>query len=613
MLLIEWEYNNMCGIFGYTGTRSAQPILIEGLQTLEYRGYDSAGIFTCSHGCEKAVGPIKNLVSILKDNNTSTSGIAHTRWATHGLPTLNNAHPHTDSSEQIWIAHNGIIENFEELKEGLKQRGIRFYSETDTEVLAKLIGIHYKNDLESAILHTIPYLRGAFGIAAMTKNSPDTIVGVRYGSPLIIGLGKDGNLISSDAAAILPHTREVLYLSDGDIAVITPESYTVKTFNNTPSKSSVETIDWDPGTVKKDGYEHYMLKEIHDAPSVIIDTLRGRTITAKGRVKLGGLESVLSDITKTKKITITGCGSAYYAGLCGSYMFKEYTTIDSEVILASEYRYAAQKHNKENILLAISQSGETADTLAAIKKATEKKQLTLGIVNTVGSSIARETTAGVYNHAGPEIAVASTKAFISQLTVLALITILLGRESSLTEKEAKKIVSALEQLPEHIEGILKQKEKIKEIAQDISKFDNALFIGRHTHMPIAYEGALKLKEVAYIHAEAYAGGELKHGPIALLDENCPIIALAPEDHVFEKMKSNIAEAKARKAPILTISTCGQEIASMSDWHILIPKTHPVVQPILSTVPLHLLAYYAGVAKGLDVDKPRNLAKSVTVE
>ena len=603
----------MCGIFGYTGTRSAQPLLIEGLQTLEYRGYDSAGIYTPSHGCQKAVGPIKNLVATLKDDNTSTSGIAHTRWATHGLPTLQNAHPHMDASEQVWIAHNGIIENWEELKEGLRQRDIRFYSDTDTEVLAKLIGIHYKNDLRQAILETIPYLRGAFGIIAISKNKPDTLVAVRYGSPLVVGLGTDGNFISSDASAILPYTREVIYLNDGDIATITPEKYSITTFENTPSNSAVENIDWDVQTIKKDGYDHYMLKEIHEAPKVIADTLRGRTIPTKGRVRLGGLESVLKNISEAKKITITGCGSAHYAGLCGSYLFKEHTSIDSEVILASEYRYTKQKHHKENIVLAISQSGETADTLAAIKKANENKQLTLGIVNTVGSTIARETKAGVYNHAGPEIAVASTKAFISQLTVLALITILLGREGGMKEEEAKEIITALECLPDQIQSILNQKKDIEKIASDIAKFNNALFIGRHSHMPIAYEGALKLKEVAYIHAEAYAGGELKHGPIALLDESCPIVALAPQDHVFEKIKSNIEEARARKAPILTITTDTYETSSISDWQIHVPKTHPVVQPILSTIPLHLLAYYVGVARGHDVDKPRNLAKSVTVE
>lgn len=604
----------MCGIFGYVGNRTAQPLLLDGLRTLEYRGYDSAGIFVPGYGVVKSVGPIVNLAEKITKPIDGTSGIAHTRWATHGAPTEENAHPHRDMSGSVWVVHNGIIENFREIKEGLTVQGVTCDTQTDTEVLAKLIGTLYAGDLYAAVREALRRVRGTYGLAVIAEDDPHQIVVARMGSPIVLGLGSDGNFISSDSSALLAHTKDVVYLDDGEMAVVSSDGYEVHTVAGQKRQKTPEKVEWNVEAIQKDGYDHFMLKEIHEAPQVIKNTIRGRLLIEKGRAKLGGVEGVLDTLNTLHRLQIVGCGSAYYAGQVGRYMLEEYAGLPVEVELASEYRYKRNIPDKHSAVLAISQSGETADTRASLLKAKEQGLLTLGIVNVVGATIARETDAGVYNHAGPEVAVASTKAFISQLTVLVLLTLLLARERGMSQEEGVEIAQALYALPDVLSSVLEQADMIKQIAEKYAAYKDAIFIGRKFHTPIAYEGALKLKEVAYIHAEAYAGGELKHGPIAMLEENFPVIALCPHDDVYEKMVSNIEEVRARKAPLLSFTTSGDSaLASLSTDVIEIPKVHPIVQPIVTTVPLHLFAYYVGAARGLDVDRPRNLAKSVTVE
>lgn len=604
----------MCGIFGYVGKKQATPILLEGLKTLEYRGYDSSGIFVPGEGCVKAVGPINNLETKITKDIKGQSGIAHTRWATHGPPTELNAHPHLDMSGSVALVHNGIIENFRELKEGLIMQGIKFESDTDSEVLAKLIGSLNKGDLFEAVKKALVMVRGTYGIIVVSEHEPETLITARLGSPIVLGLAKDGNFISSDPSALLTHTKDVIYLEDGECAVITKDGYEISTILGEKLSKEPETIEWDVESVQKQGYEHFMLKEIYEAPEVIKNTIRGRLMPSKGKAKLGGIEGVLDKLTSLNRLVIVGCGSAYYAGQVGRCMFEEYAGLPTEVELGSEYRYKKNLPVDNSAVLAITQSGETADTLASVRAAKELDLLTLGVVNSVGSTIARETDAGVYNHAGPEIAVASTKAFISQLTVMVLLTLIIGREKGLSEAEGKQITEELASLPKVLEKYLKNTKAIEKVAKKYAKYRDIMYIGRKFHAPIAYEGSLKLKEVAYIHAEAYAGGELKHGPIAMLDESFPVVALVPQDDVYEKMVSNIEEVRARKAPVLAIATEGDKnIGEVADHVIYIPKVHPILQPIVTTVPLQLLAYYIGIEKGLNVDRPRNLAKSVTVE
>lgn len=604
----------MCGIIGYVGSRSASPILLEGLRTLEYRGYDSSGIFIPGHAPIKSVGPIDNLAVKVPGNMSGTSGIAHTRWATHGAPTEKNAHPHLDASGGIAVVHNGIIENYQTIKEGLITQGISFESETDSEVLAKLIGVIYRGNLIEAVREALTHVRGTYGLIAVAERDPGRLVTARLGSPVVIGLASHGNLVSSDPSALLLHTKDVVYLEDGECAVVTKDNYGVMTLGGKSKVKKSETVEWNIEAVQKNGFEHFMLKEIMEAPEVIENTIRGRLITTSGRAKLGGFEGVLNQITKLNRLTIVGCGSANYASQVGRCFLEEYAGLPTEVELASEYRYKINLSEKNSALLAVSQSGETADTLASLRSAKRHGLMTLGIVNAVGSTIARETDAGVYNHAGPEIAVASTKAFLSQLTVFVLLTLLIGREKGLSQSEGKEIVEGLTRLPAVLRTYLQDTSNIQAVAKKYAKYRDVIFIGRKFHRPIAYEGSLKLKEVSYVHAEAYAGGELKHGAIAMLDSNFPIIALAPQDDVYEKMISNIEEARARKAPILSIANEGDDaIGSISDDVLYVPKVHPILQPIVSTVPLQLLAYYIGVEKGLNVDRPRNLAKSVTVE
>lgn len=604
----------MCGIFGYVGKRSAEPILVEGLRTLEYRGYDSAGIFVPGYGAVKAVGPIANLAEKITDSIDGTSGIAHTRWATHGAPTEANAHPHTDMSESVWMVHNGIIENYQELKEGLRAQDITFATETDSEVLVKLIGTLYKGDLKAAVQEALTMVRGTYGIAVMSERNPNEIIVARMGSPIVLGIGSDGNFVASDPSALLAHTKDVIYLDDGEIAVVTKDAYEVLTTSGKKKEKEPEKVEWDLEQVQKQGYEHFMLKEIMEAPEVVENTMRGRLLVDRGRAKLGGFEGVLDKLTNLNRLTITACGSAYLAGHVGKYILEEYAKLPVEIELASEYRYKTNIPDKNSALLAITQSGETADTLAAVRIAKELGIPAYGMVNVVGSTIARETDAGMYNHAGPEVAVASTKVFISQLVAFVLLTLLIGREKGMTQEEGKEIATGLAALPDILRKQLEHTDTIKALAEKYKDYRDAMFIGRKFHAPLAFEGALKLKEITYIHAEAYASGELKHGSIALLDETFPVIALAPKDAVYEKTLSNMEEVKARKAPILALTTEGAtEVAHITDDVIYVPKVHPILQPIVSTIPLHLFAYYVGVAKGLNVDRPRNLAKSVTVE
>lgn len=606
----------MCGIFGYVGSKQATPILLGGLRQLEYRGYDSAGVYVAGAGVHKAVGKVASLDSLLLTTpHSGTAGIAHTRWATHGEPSVTNSHPHYDSQSRIFLVHNGIIENYQTLKTELQATGVMFVSQTDTEVLAQLIGSLYQGDLLTAVKQALMRVHGTYGIAVMAVDTSEQIVVARMGSPIVLGVGADNEMfVSSDPSALLSHTKQVVYLDDGEIAVVTAGDYSVTTVAGEARLKTAETMDWDATVVQKNGYAHFMLKEIHEAAEVIRNTTRGRVNTETGMVKLGGLEDVAIKLATIKRLTIVGCGSAYYAGQVGRLMIEEYAGLPVEIELGSEFRYRRNLGDAGSAVLAVTQSGETADTLASIRAGKERGQLTLGIVNAVGSTIARETDAGVYNHAGPEIAVASTKAFISQLIVLVLLTVWLGRQRDMSEVEAKEILHALTELPEIIDALLADTASIEAVAKKYASARDMMFIGRQLHAPIAYEGSLKLKEVSYLHAEAYAGGELKHGSIAMLGPDFPVLAIAPEDAVYAKMVSNIEEVRARKAPVILLTTEGALGADgLADDVLYMPKVHPILQPIIATIPLQLFAYYVGVALGLDVDQPRNLAKSVTVE
>lgn len=606
----------MCGIVAYTGRRNATPILIDGLKSLEYRGYDSAGIFLSGKGVLKAVGPVNNLAGKLNNAFSSKTGISHTRWATHGVPSEVNAHPHSDESGKVWVVHNGIIENYKELKKKLSDLGYKFSSETDSEVVAHLIAHKLKGGLliEQAINETLKEIRGTYGLAIIYDKEPDKIFTARMGSPLVIGLGDGENFIASDPTPILRHTKNVIYLNDGEMAIVTPDSHSIFNLDNVQIKREPEEIEWNIDEIKKGGYDHFMMKEMMEAPEVVKNTLRGRLLVDDGLAKLGGLDSVKDRLREIKRIIIVGCGTAYYSGLVGEYMLEEYAGIPVEVEVGSEFRYRKPIIDSETALLAISQSGETADTLEAIREAKRKGALTIGIVNAVGSTIARETDAGVYNHAGPEIGVASTKAFISQLTALTLLTLFLGRQRQMSLVTGKRIAEELLALPEKIKIILDNRGDIKALAEKYSKFEDFLYLGRKYNYSIAYEGALKLKEISYVHAEGCGAGEMKHGPIAMIDEEFPTVAVALRDSVYEKMISNIQEIKARRGLVLAVGTEGDnELSKLADDVIYIPKTLEMLSPILSVIPLQFFAYYFAVLRGLNVDKPRNLAKSVTVE
>lgn len=617
----------MCGIVGYIGKQKAAPILLDGIKNLEYRGYDSAGMVVVAGlgssakvQSAKAVGRVVNLETKLKSQDFSGNlGIVHSRWATHGGVTEANAHPHSDCAGNIWLVHNGIVENYKELRNELLEKGHQFKSETDTEVLAHLIeelrtNNQELNTLEDSVRLALQKVRGTYGLAIIDKREPEKLVAVRNFSPLLLGLGDGEYIVASDASAVLKHTRSVIYLNDGEMAVLTPTKHTVVNLDNELVDRSPQNLDWTIESAQKNGYPHFMLKEIFEQPNSIENSLRGRLIAEDGLVKLGGLESVKKELSEIKRLHIAACGTAYFAGRVGEYMIEEYAGIPVEVDLASEFRYRKPIFEKGDALLVISQSGETADTLGALKEAKEKGLLTLGIVNVVGSTLARETDAGVYQHIGPEIGVASTKAFTSQVAILTLLTNFLGRQGQMSLVTGERIVKELQQIPNLVKRILDQNESIKKIAEKYQKYQNFLYLGRKYNLPIAFEGALKLKEISYVHAEGCGAGEMKHGSIAMIDENFPSVILAPSDSVYEKTLSNIEEIKARRGPVIAIATEGnEEIKNLADDVIYIPKTLEMLTPILSAIPLQLFAYHFGVLRGHDVDKPRNLAKSVTVE
>jgi glucosamine--fructose-6-phosphate aminotransferase (isomerizing) len=608
----------MCGIFAYTGAngKNASDVLLDGLVSLEYRGYDSAGMYLPEGGSVRAVGAVSALKAKVPNTLPGKSGIAHLRWATHGEPTEENAHPHRDCTGDIWLVHNGIIENFKELKDELVKKGHTFKTEVDTEVFAHLVEEYLKRekDFETAALKALNRVRGTYGMAIQYGKEPEKLIAARMGSPIVLGVGEGERFIASDASPILPHTKQVVFLEDGEVAVLTPSSHTIVKLDATRVRRAPEEIEWSAEEAQRGGYEHFMLKEIVEGPDVVRNTLRGRLVPEKGMAKLGGLESVAEQLSNIDRIIITACGTAYYAGLVGEYMLEEHARIPVEVELGSEFRYRKPVVNARTAVLAISQSGETLDTLEAVREGKRHGALTLGIVNTVGSTIARETDAGVYNHAGPEIGVASTKAFLSQLTALALLTMFLGRGRGMSEKEGKEIARHLKELPKKLDLILEQIPKIESLAKQYAHHRDFLYLGRRYNFPVALEGALKLKEVSYIHAEGYGAGEMKHGPLAMIDENFPSVVIVPKDSMYEKMVSNIQQLKARKGPVVAVASMGDtEIANLADDVMYIPHTLEMLTPILAVVPLQLFAYYVAREKGYNVDRPRNLAKSVTVE
>jgi glucosamine--fructose-6-phosphate aminotransferase (isomerizing) len=608
----------MCGIVGYIGKNRAVPVLIDGLKRLEYRGYDSAGLaFFENSGLiiKKTKGKVRDLEELLKNSSYSgTAGIAHTRWATHGVPNRINAHPHTDCSGEITIVHNGIIENYSALKKYLENRGHVFKSDTDTEVIAHLIEENYSGSLFDTLPAALAEVEGTYGLAIISKKEPDRIFAARKGSPLLIGKGKDEFFIASDVAAILRYTNEIIYIEDDEIVELKRDGFSVKSTSNKKVSKKVQQISWNLDMIEKEGFPHFMLKEIFEQKTSLRNTLRGRLNHEEGTVRLDGLLEYTNQLKNSSRIIITACGTSWHSALIGEYLIEELAGIAVEVEYASEFRYRSPIINEGDIVFVLSQSGETADTLGAMKEAKRKGAIVLGICNVVGSTIARESDAGVYIHAGPEIGVASTKAFTSQVLVLAMIALMLGRMKNLPLESGIKIVKALGEIPDLVERVLKKDEEIKEIALSLSKHSNALYLGRGYNFPVALEGALKLKEISYIHAEGYPAAEMKHGPIALIDKNMPVIVIATKDAVYEKIMSNIAEIKARNGSVISIVTRGDEkIKELSDGIFEVPETMTFLSPIVNVIPLQLLAYHVAMERGCDVDQPRNLAKSVTVE
>jgi len=608
----------MCGIICYCGKKKAIPILINGLKKLEYRGYDSAGLSVIEKNKAiviKSEGKVSNLESKTNDISTKASfGIAHTRWATHGKPSELNAHPQTDKDKKISVVHNGIIENYKDLKEELIKKDYKFISNTDTEVIAHLIDMYFSGDIETAVLKTVERLSGTFGLAVIHSDIDHKIIVVKRGSPIVIGVGENELFAASDPIAISDYTNKIIILSDDEMAILNGNGYYIKNLKNEVLKKNIEIVDKDSYSDDKKGFESFMLKEIFEQPISIKNAFRGRLIESEGVSKLGGLEPVIDRLKNVKKLIIVSCGTSYYSGLLGRYIFESLTELDVEAELASEFRYRKFKLDKNVAVLVLSQSGETADTIAAIKEAKRKGALLLGIVNEVGTTIPQLTDAGVYNHSGPEIGVASTKIYTSQLVILTLMGLLIGRHHGLSFIEGKGIIDGIKKLPEQIKEILSNAIEIKKIAKKYSKFRDFLYIGRLYNYPTAMEAALKLKEISYIHAEGYPAGEMKHGPISLIDEKFPTVAIAPDDEVMDKMLNNIEQIKARKGKILSVTnSSAQKVIEISDDVIIVPKALPVLQPILNIIPLQLFAYYIAKEKGRDIDKPRNLAKSVTVE
>jgi len=610
----------MCGIVGYVGENKDIRRGLEALKRLEYRGYDSAGVAVYNPKTKdivamKAVGKIENLADKLADTKIEGSPyIFYTRWATHGGVTEANCHPHAGCKNNIWVAHNGIIENYRPLKEKLIQEGHTFKSDTDTEVISHLIEKFFEGNLEKAVEKAVSFIRGAYALVIISKEDPDKVVAVRNSAPLLIGLGDNEFIVASDPAAVVTLTNKVVYLDDGDMAVLTPSQYRVQDVHRNYIEKPVDEIIWNIEDAQKGGYDHFMLKEIMEQPDSITNAFRGKLLSETGEVRLGGLLSVKEKLKDIEKIHIIACGTAAYAARVGEYMIEEYAGIPVEVDLASEFRYRKPIIDKKTAYLFVSQSGETADTIGALKEVKQKGGLAIGIINVVGSSISREVDAGIYNHAGPEIGVASTKAFTSQLVILVLLTVYLGRQRQMSLVMGERITKELLKIPELVQKVLDGSEQIQQIAEKYKDFKNFSYIGRKYNFPIALEGALKLKEISYLHAEGYGAGEMKHGPIALIDENFPTVALCPSDSVYEKVLSNIQEIKARNGRVIAIATEGNEdIKQVVDDVIYIPKTLEMLTPILSAIPLQLFAYHMGVVRGCDVDKPRNLAKSVTVE
>lgn len=611
----------MCGIVGYIGDREALPILINGLKRLEYRGYDSAGVAILEEKPEvyKKKGKVSDLEDFIGDQPISGNiGIGHTRWATHGEPNNINAHPHVSMNGKFTIIHNGIIENYSRLRERLKDRGVTFNSATDTEVLANLIEYIYDKgqvDAEIAVRLALTKVIGAYGLVVMCAEEPNKLIAARKGSPLVIGVGNEEYFIASDATPIVEYTKSVIYLNDGDVAVIKKDQLILKTIRNDQQTPTIHELDIDIGEIDKGGYDHFMLKEIFEQPRSIQDTFRGRVRGENDEIHLGGLFEVIPKIEKAKRIIIIACGTSWHAGLVGEYLFEDLARISVEVEYASEFRYRNPIIHKDDIVIAISQSGETADTLAAIKLAKEKGATVLGICNVVGSSIPRETDAGVYTHAGPEIGVASTKAFTAQVTVIAMMAIVAGRSRGyISDEYHRLLIRDFNLIPDKIEEILQHSEEYRRVAELYKDASNSLYLGRGYLFPVALEGALKLKEISYIHAEGYPAAEMKHGPIALIDENMPVVVVATKDSSYEKIVSNVQEVKARNGLVIAVVTKGDTIIrDMADHVFEIPETETILTPLLSVIPLQLFSYYIAVMRGCNVDQPRNLAKSVTVE
>lgn len=609
----------MCGIIGYIGKESAAPILLEGLRRLEYRGYDSAGLVVLedSHlDRERVVGRIDALTAkVAKRNFQGTMGVAHTRWATHGGVTVENAHPMFDCHGEIALVHNGIIENFYELKEELAKAGHEFTSETDSEVLVHLVEEVYEGDLMTAVRQALKKVKGTYGIIVISSREPDRMIAARNGSPLVIGIGEQAYLLSSDPSPLLPYTCDVVFLNDGEVVDLSRQSYKVMTVRNEEVVGKkIEHVDWDEEMAQKGGFEHYMLKEIHDQPESFQNAIRGRVIESEGVAHLGGLNLSDEQVRQIDKIVILSCGTAYYAGLVGKYLIERMAKIPVDVEASSEFRYRNPVVDEKTLVFVVSQSGETADSLAALREAKRKGARVLGVVNVVGSTIARETDGGAYIHAGPELAVASTKAFVNQIALLTLIALRLGRVKGMSMDAGQRIIRHLWRIPSEMEKILAQEEDIRRVAKKYKWARNFLFLGRGMNYPIAMEGALKLKEVSYIHAEGLPMGEMKHGWIAMIDKKFPTMVIATKNSLYEKVISNIQEIKARKGKVIAVASQGdEEIKRLVDDVIYVPETIEMLEPMLTVIPPQLFAYYMAVIKGLDVDKPRNLAKSVTVE
>ena len=608
----------MCGIVGYIGQNNAVPVVLEGLKRLEYRGYDSCGIaMVSSNGITvtKVKGKVSELMGSLAQNKTGSQvAIGHTRWATHGPPTVNNAHPHSSQNGKVSLVHNGIIENYKVLKDGLISEGYEFYSDTDTEVIAALIDKVYNGNLEQAVREALSHVVGAYGLAIVHEDEPEKIVCTRKGAPLIMAVGDNEYFVASDVAAVLKYSKDVIYLDSGEIGILTPSGITTLSKEDQQVEKKIHEITFNLEEIEKGGYEHFMLKEIFSQPQTIYDAMRGRLLPEEGNAHLGGIDHMIGSILHADQRYFTACGTSWHAALIGEMMFEQFARLPAEVEYASEFRYREPLVDAKSVVFAISQSGETADTLAAIQEAKERGATVMGICNVVGSSIARETEAGVYIHAGPEIGVASTKAFTSQVTVLSLLTLKLARLMGMSEEKGKAITKSMQELPEQVEWVLKQSDQIAEIAKIYADASNFLYLGRGVNFPVALEGALKLKEISYIHAEGYPAAEMKHGPIALIDHSMPIVAIAPQDKTYDKILSNIEEVKARHGRVIALATQGDtRIKDIADHVLYVPPALSFTAPILNVIPLQLLSYYIAVERGCNVDQPRNLAKSVTVE